>query len=541
MTENRISEREYIEAYLHIVDKDSHNVPFRYNSVQQYIERSLAEGHAKGYRKFLIVKSRKQGASSLILAKFLIRCLTLENRRAVVVSHESGATQRLLGRVYSYKDGLDPQPPVETESSKELSFTETKSSYYIGTAGSKAFGRGDDITDLHVSELDWWENTDVLTGLLEACVPSAEVMVESTVNGWGSKMHGLWLGAKKGENDWYPIFIPWYMSDEYSRPDLVTPDFVLDEAEEEYRAKYGLDMAQMAWRRMKLRSMDRPELFPQEYPADDIEAFLITGNAVFDNNVLSEWYNMGVPYEQGVLEMRDTGVVEWVKQSGGWLRVYAHPLPDIVYRIGADVAEGIENEAKDRDYSTAVCKHGQTWAQVAVMGYRMDPDIHARRLNLMGRYYNNAKLAVERNGPGIAVLSFLQRDHKYPNLYYQEILDERTKRATKKFGWDENEKTRGMLIALQKRAIREKMTLLVDKQTIAEHMSFVTNSHGKDEATSGAHDDYVFADMIATKQCELNPHYDPTTDWARDKQFLSRREQNKSYMDRYMAKKRRYY
>lgn len=525
-----ISEQQYIERYFKIVDKKRELVAFKYNSAQKYLESSLAEGRDKGYRRFLILKARKQGASSLILAKFLIRCLTRKNRRAVVISHESGATQRLLGRVYEYKDNLLPPPPVETESTKEMSFPETKSSYYVGTAGSKAFGRGDDTTDLHVSELDWWENTAVLSGLIESCLEDSEVVIETTVNGMGSKFHRMWLLAKSGDNDFYPIFIPWYMSTEYSRPDLVTADFRLTEAEEAYRAKYGLDMAQMAWRRAKIRSMDRPELFPQEYPADDVEAFLSSGSAVFDTDILSEWYNAKNEYTDGVLEFDDNDTVTFVPQSGGWLRVYQHPGKDKQYCIGADVAEGIENEAADRDYSTCSVKDNQSWEQVACMRYRVDPDVHADRLNLVGRYYNTALMGVERNNDGKAVLAFLQRVYSYPNLYYAEILDEKTRKKTKKFGWDENEKTRGMLIALQQKSIRRRITLIRDKQTVNEHMTFLINRHGKAEAASNSHDDTTFADMICTMMCDLHPHYNVNTDWSQ-KQF-DRSAQQRTWRDR---------
>jgi hypothetical protein len=39
--------------------------------------------------------------------------------------------------------------------------------FYIGTAGARKFGRGDTITDLHCSEVAFWENAKELTaGLL---------------------------------------------------------------------------------------------------------------------------------------------------------------------------------------------------------------------------------------------------------------------------------------------------------------------------------------------------------------------------------------
>jgi len=140
----KFSDKDYIETCFSIVDKNSNRVPFLYNNIQKLIEQNMGQ-------RTIIVKSRKLGCSSLILAKFTVASLIRDNTKAVVISHERKATQRLLDRVYYYLDNLlAVKPKLDRASAEEIKFVETNSSYWIGTAGSKAFGRGDDITHLHI-------------------------------------------------------------------------------------------------------------------------------------------------------------------------------------------------------------------------------------------------------------------------------------------------------------------------------------------------------------------------------------------------------
>jgi len=259
-----LTDKDFIEAVFSVVDKSGTKVPFEYNSVQQIVEKKLKN-------KNIIVKARKQGCSSLILAKWLVACLTRDNTKAVVISHEKNATKRLLGRVSDYIEYLPAKPPLDRQSADEIVFPETHSSFWIGTAGTKAFGRGDDITHLHISELDWWENTDSLTGLLEAVVPGGVIVIETTGNGFGSKTQDLWQRAERGDSDYVPIFVPWYASSEYVLP--CPAGFTLTDEEKLLAVKYNLANEQINWRRDKKRNMDMPDLFEQEYPADVIEAF----------------------------------------------------------------------------------------------------------------------------------------------------------------------------------------------------------------------------------------------------------------------------
>src|SRR5258705_255800 len=55
----------------------------------------------------------------------------------------------------------------------------------------------------------------------------------------------------------------------------------LDSEEPEYRRLYGLDLAQMAWRRARIGELRDPALFKQEYPATAAEAFQMSGHDSF--------------------------------------------------------------------------------------------------------------------------------------------------------------------------------------------------------------------------------------------------------------------
>jgi len=131
------------------------------------------------------------------------------------------------------------------------------------------------------SEVAFWENTEELaTGVMEAVSDAAgtEIVLESTANGQGNDFHQRWLSAMEGKSDYQAIFIPWYWQDEYKLP---LRGFKPNDQEQELFdafGKDGLTLEHLAWRRIKLQSMNRDEeraleMFCQEYPFTAAEAF----------------------------------------------------------------------------------------------------------------------------------------------------------------------------------------------------------------------------------------------------------------------------
>jgi len=162
-------------------------------------------------------------------------------------------------------------------------FDRLDSSYAVGTAGQKAGGRGRTISLYHGSEVAFWSNAgDHFAASIQA-VPDAagtEIILESTANGPSGEFYERWQDAVAGRSDYIAVFIPWFWSEEYTRPDLVGEDFELGDtsedgelSEREYADAYGLSDAQMAWRRNKIAELRSERLFKQEYPANPQEAF----------------------------------------------------------------------------------------------------------------------------------------------------------------------------------------------------------------------------------------------------------------------------
>ena len=172
---------EFIERLLVIADKQSKTVPFVLKPAQQFLL-----DHAT--LRNIVLKGRQLGMSALIDALFLIDCLTLENQYCVVISQDKESTRRLFDRVKFYLDNIKTkQKPITKYNNRgEISFPGNNSTFYVGTAGDRSFGRGDMITRLHVSELPFWKNPQALGGLMEAVPQNGIVWIESTANGVGN-------------------------------------------------------------------------------------------------------------------------------------------------------------------------------------------------------------------------------------------------------------------------------------------------------------------------------------------------------------------
>jgi len=211
-----------------------------------------------------------------------------------------------------YIENLTAEKPIVSIDSKtEMSFPHHGSSYFIGTAGQKAFGRGDTVDRAHLSEGAFYEDLErTLAGVAEAA-EYGQIDIETTANGRGQFYDG-WEKAKKGKSPYTCIFIPWFIDQEYSADNLTEEekaglsvavqemfavpddDFIAGITVEEkllvkkVAAEYNivLTAGQIKWRRYKI--WDKGELFWQEYPEDDVSCFLQAGRSVFNHITLDK-------------------------------------------------------------------------------------------------------------------------------------------------------------------------------------------------------------------------------------------------------------
>jgi|SRR3990167_1136902 len=250
-----MADREFIESYLRIVNKQGEEVPFVLNKIQdKYLEEDYT-GHD------FILKARQQGFSSLILALFTKDFLAKENSRSVIVADIAENATELLDRVkfyiQSFEEKAQTKVPLKYNSKYELYNETLKSRYTIGTADNTDFGRSKTITNLHLSEAAFYLHLDkIIAGAGQAVVENGRFIIETTANGFNFA-RDLWYDSELGQTTFKPLFYP--ASDFYS------PEF-------------------LARKKLELK-----ETYSQEYPNTAEDAFLASGDSYFDKESL-RWY-----------------------------------------------------------------------------------------------------------------------------------------------------------------------------------------------------------------------------------------------------------
>jgi hypothetical protein len=249
-----------------IVDKQKQEVAFK----QQPAQVDFLY-HMSLYWQIIILKARKMGFSSTALGVAATKFLTGRNENCVSMSFDADASVKQLARakhyIRSYERIKQVNIPFKYNRQNAMIFEgrdeqtgETwTNTLRVGTAKSTSFGRGDDITFLHLTEVAFCDDVPtMLSGVGEACLPNTHKVMETTANGFNSYKE-FYDASKRLANDYAPLF--------YSP---------LWEYSQEYIDKKRRDLARLG---------------AQEFPMTDMEAFLTSGEAYFDNIALKAYYD----------------------------------------------------------------------------------------------------------------------------------------------------------------------------------------------------------------------------------------------------------
>lgn len=477
-------ERLIIENLFRVVDKDGGDVDFIMNPAQASIDHTLTG-------RDIIPKARQEGVSTYFLARYTVKCLSQRNTRAVVISHDKEATQRMLAKVHYFLDNIrGPDPVLKTSSRNEITFPKTNSAFYLGTAGSRQFGRGDTITHLHCSEVAYWPDPKSLTaGLFQAVPKNGEIALESTGNGVGNWYHNICTRAAESKGRYKLHFLDWLSFPEYTlhltaeqeREVLATLD--KDYEEDLLVEAYGATAGQIAWRRYKLEELDYDiRTFKQEYPATLDECFQSSGYSIFTK------INF-VPTDK------------WKRRDANLHSIEDHPQPQYDYAFGVDVSAGV---GRDNSVMQIYCL--QTMEQVGEwVSNRISPDIFAEHIDMLGRRFNEAYVTVESNNHGLVVLDNLKR-LRYPA---HKIFKHKQKQAEgadplMSMGHPTTAKSKPMMIGKLRSLLAAPPMTEVDSLTIhspmlsSELSTFVEKPDGSLEAEEGCMDDRVMAAAVGT-------------------------------------------
>lgn len=253
-----------------IVDKKKQEVSFTQQPAQDDFLYWMSV-----YLNILILKARKMGFSSTALGVGTTKFINGKNEKCVSMSFDADASVKQLARAkhyiksYERKKSQELQQefklPLKYNSKKELVLEckdeetgeEWINTLRVGTAKSTSFGRGDDITFLHLTEVAFCDDVEVLlAGVGEALVEGAHTIFETTANGFNS-YKSFWDAAILNKKGFAALF---------------------------YSPMWEYDQAYLENREKKLG-----RLFTQEYPMTPQDAFLTSGLPFFDTYAMRDY------------------------------------------------------------------------------------------------------------------------------------------------------------------------------------------------------------------------------------------------------------
>ena len=441
----------------------------------------------------LIPKARRMGVTTYVLARYTAACMMYHNRNAVIISHESESTQRLLQTVRFFIENLrGPSPSVGTLSKNRITFKKTNSTFYIGTAGSSAFGRGDTIHYLHCSEFAYWPDAENLfAGLAQAVSPTGEIAIESTGNGVDGYARRCLRAFDQEQKGIIPIgrsyrchFLNWLTEEDHNVP--LAPEQekeLLDNLDvdlEEPALVQTLTPSQLAFRRNKIiEDFDYDvSKFKQEYPLTLDECFQASGNSVF-------WKINYVPTP-------DWHTVD--RYSAG---LKGHPKQGATYLLGADVAGGTGGHDTDNSvlevFSIDSNEQVFEWATNSV-----PPDRLAIYIRDIANLFNEAFVVVEINNHGILTMAELLEIYDFSRLYYNRssLAKDEIPQITQ-MGFKTTSASKPLAVGRFRKEVAGDL-VIHSPELKMEMSSFVEDTKtGEMRASEGSHDDRVLAASIA--------------------------------------------
>ena len=505
------------DGHLTIKTKSGEMKPFVLNKAQRKLHKIIKDlWVANKIIRIWILKARQLGASTYTEALIFAITSQLENQNATIIADDVKGSNYIFEMSKLYHEKCPPhlKPGIKRSNEKKLEFDKTHSQILIDTAENKDAGRKFTFRVVHLSEYAFFRNpAHLMLGLSQAVpsLPRTILIKETTANGFNFAKDE-WDKAVSGENDYEPVFIPWYWGEEYMMEaiDFTVGDTAAGDAGREEGALYtqmteeGIDSIEerLEWRRWCIRNncANSVDSFKQEYPSTPDEAFIASGECFFDKKMLAgELKRSGEPLFKANL-FKENFKYKTRKDSNGAFNVYREADAYGQYVVGGDAASG-----SGLDYSVLVVVDKASNEVVATYRAKADPDELAYRAMQVGSYYNNAKVAIENDKFGFAANAKLKTI--YSNIYFQRTFNKVQNKNVDQFGWNTTAVTRPMMLAQMQEEIREGSAVLNDPILIRECLTFIKNPETKKaEAQEGMHDDMVMARAIAGQLRNESPY-----------------------------------
>lgn len=511
-----------IEMVFIVVDKEQKTSPFFLNDVQREfisILNKAIDDYSKGLItdiSLLVLKGRQQGFTTLITAYQEACSITHKNFQGFTLADKTDNAEAIFQSKAKFPYSQLPEilkPTEKFNNKRQLLFEKINSSWAVDTATSNV-GRSRTVNFFHGSECAFWKDgiAPIQAALGEAFTKNCIKIYESTANGYND-YEKMWNSGVH-----INCFFEWWKTKEYTinfESEDTRAVFLNDiDNKEEWiyqrlrwlKNDVELKDTQLYWYFKKYQNYIDKDLIKQEYPCTPKEAFLMSGNCVFDTElIINRLSRIPIPLKVGYFIYDYDGLkisnIRWVNdKKNGYIKIYEVPnSPEITsYCIGGDTA------GEGSDYFTGHVINAKTGKQVAVLRHVFDADQYTKQMYCLGMYYSHtdrqgklktALIGIESNFDSFPIRELERLG--YTNQYRREEEDTYTGKLQKRFGFRTDRNSRPRVISNLIEIVRDHTNQINDKETLEEMLTFVRNEKGRPEAQEGAHDDLVMGLAIA--------------------------------------------
>lgn len=277
-----------------------------------------------------------------------------------------------------------------------------------------------------------------------------------------------------------------------------------------HRQEYGLEYIFLPWNAeptrddewyqnvaMKLPEQERN----RQYPLNAEDGFLLSGDPYFDTDSV-KWYFDQCPdakYAFDFMAAPGIGAKQLIHPEG-IIKVWREPDPDGVYAISVDTSTG-----RSQDYSSCDVIDLSDSTICATLHSKIEAPRLAYQLYFLGKWFNTAKIAVERGGGyGEAVIIHLRdgtREHPaYTNLYRHRTFTKGKQPIAEEYGFPMTGKSRTPALELLKTWVYQQQFPFLPLGHIGEMQTFVyKETTPSPRAQDGCNDDRVMSLAIAVE------------------------------------------
>ena len=411
--------------------------------------------------KWLVhVKPRQEGSSTFFTCIAAQHAMFRTGCRVGLIAHKKETAKSLSEMAVRFHRNLPKsiKPKKTVGLKRTLEFPALDSRMVVASVKDEEPLRGDTVQVLLATENSKWSETagpDAWTSALNA-VPGKDgfVIGESTPSYHGDQLHEVCMDAENPHSKWLKVFIPWTMVNEYSVEP--PPGWVPDAVVREYSDKHHINARQAFWMQTEglQKCRNNLERFRAEYPVNELDCWVLAGESIFNSRRLMSMLDR---IDRGTgLNIETQEYVEFrpPEEEGRYI-IFCDPAGSWAKRdmFGIQILD-VEN-----------CE------QVGEFLGHCEAFKAARMIAKWSKRYNDARIYVESNGVGEAVLSHLLA-MGCRNIYHRKSQSMGKSGYARVPGWYSTAKTKAQAISFLQELIEDESLTLYSSRCIRQLLNY---------------------------------------------------------------------